>query len=1618
MPSKLRSLFSKRSNIHGDPKRNTNLGAASSTSQSIATSQACSADLSIPILLANANVTSLQDIAEPATSNLHRPSTAQLASTTVITDVSKRLWNTAYDQLKQQEPKLVKEYEKILSQKLENGDLKGPQLHENSIEQVDINKRWSQMEQLARASLKKTERENEVKQVVNAALRGVTSLNALIETALQAIPQAALAWTGVCFAIQVLVNSTAETKTNREGIMYVISRMKWHYELSVPLLADNAVDVMFAKLRDLLEQSVVNLYQALLLYLIKSVCSCYRNRIIATIRDAIQLDDWNESLQNIKDAENIAEKDRDTYLAHQNNYTHKQQLLYAMHQRDNQCIQDLRVTDPSADKTRIESSKGGLLEDSYHWILENPDFKHWHDDQQSRLLWIKGDPGKGKTMLLCGIINKLKKSKTEMDLLAYFFCQATDDNINKATAVLRGLIYLLVDQQPSLILRVRDKYDKAGKSLFEDANAWDTLCEIFTNILQDLSLNNTWLIIDALDECTTDLSKLLEFVVRNSSLTSRVKWIISSRNDYDIGEQLKKLGQKIQLCLELNSDSISTAVTNYIKKRVSDLSQQKEYDDKTKDLVLDYLSANSNDTFLWVALVCDMLKEKSTPWNTLKMLKTFPPGLDSLYGRMIAQIYNSDDPDFYMQVLALMASVYRPISSKELTSLVEVPGDNCNYIKGIISHCGSFLTIQDDIIYFIHQSAKDYLLSKASDQIFPSGIKEAHHVIFFRSIQVMSKMLKRDIYNLRACGYPIEQVEKPSSDPLATLRYSCVYWAAHFCDCNSDSNANHEVSLQDEDVINTFIRGSYLCWLEALSLCRSVSRGVFSMARLEALFIQRKAETVQLLELVQDARRFITYHGYAIENYPLQAYASTLLFSPTGSLIRKIYDAEGPKNIAIKPAVRDKWSSCLQTFEGHKRAVTSVAFLDNSTRLVSASFDGTVKIWDANSGKCLRSLEDHRNIVTPVMSHDSTRCASFSRDDEDGDYIIKIWDISSGKILQTLRGHSRPVSSVVFSHDLARLASASWDCTVKIWDIESGTCLHTLSHENDVNSVIVSYDFTRLASTSGDGEIMIWDMNNGKCLQMLESRYIGVIFSHDSALLASSTLDDDMVEIWDTSNVKCLQTLEDPFEAAVFSHGSTRLISASITDLDNIKIWDISSGTCLQTLQGRGSRVNSLVLSHDLSLLVSASCDGTIEIWNVDTSSDKCLRTFEGHGERVNSVIFSHDLTRLASASDDGTIKIWDGDINSKEYLQTSERHYGKVESMVFSHDFTRLASLASYDMTVKIWDTSSGNCLRTLKGHTSWVNSVLYSHNSTRLASASVDYTVKIWDVSSGDCLQTLKGHESWVGPITFSHNSTQLASGSDDETVKIWEISSGKCLQTFRHGSRVKFVLFSHDSTRLVSVSDDCILIWDINSNKDPQILGRRTGGFDDRINFAVFSHDSTRLASSSDHSTSSDHDVKIWDTSSGECLHTLVGHNNRVISVVFTHDSTRLASTSYKTVKIWDASSSACLQTYLIGQTLSQISFDITGSYLRTEAGIIAINLSSNATESVMDYRFPGWGLSSDNTWITYNSKNVVWLPSEYRPSCSAVLNMSNPAVSNLIGFGVGSGKVWICSLKAKD
>ncbi|PYH89318.1 hypothetical protein BO71DRAFT_336935, partial [Aspergillus ellipticus CBS 707.79] len=212
---------------------------------------------------------------------------------------------------------------------------------------------------------------------------------------------------------------------------------------------------------------------------------------------------------------------------------------------DMRCLRDLVLTDPGDDKHRIERTKGGLLKDCYHWILNDPAYRQWLSGDESGLLWIKGDSGKGKTMIVIGLVEELSKKiakprRGRSSILSYFLCQGTDSRLNNAAAVLRGVIYLLASQQLSLIHHLRAKYDNhGGPRLFDNPDAFYILSGVFLNMLRDLNMPVAYLMIDALDECEGNLYQLLDLIAQTTTIpSSKIKWIVSSRNRNEIEQHL------------------------------------------------------------------------------------------------------------------------------------------------------------------------------------------------------------------------------------------------------------------------------------------------------------------------------------------------------------------------------------------------------------------------------------------------------------------------------------------------------------------------------------------------------------------------------------------------------------------------------------------------------------------------------------------------------------------------------------------------------------------------------------------------------------------------------------------------------------------------------------------------------------------------------------------------------------------------------------------------------------------------------------------------------------------------------------------------------------------------
>jgi hypothetical protein len=527
-----------------------------------------------------------------------------------------------------------------------------------------------------------------------------------------------------------------------------------------------------------------------------------------------------------------------------------------------QCLRDLRVTDPREDRARIEGDKDRLLRDCYAWILDNATFQQWRTQVESRLLWIRGDPGKGKTMMTMGLIAELSqrpkpsltsrtmsKIKTKFKLssqpclVTYFFCQSTQPMLNNAVSVLRGLIYLLVEQREQLMRHVQKRYEVEGSALFDGPNAVHALREILSAILNDPTLPTTYLLVDALDECGAGLSSLLLLITDNSlTRRSKVKWLVTSRNEPDIERYLEPDPAGMKVSLEVSAEQVSRAVAAFINFKVQGLATVKKYDDLLQAEVQLLLRDKAEGTFLWVSLVCKEL-EYVPLYLTRKVLQAMPPGLVPLYERMMAQILaqkNGTTVEYCKNVLRAVTVAFRPLRLEELVVAASLPSDqfdNAQTVTDLTIHCGSFVTVQRNIVSFVHLSAKDYFLeSNGSRHIFAGAIAKEHEQVAHRLLDVMRNTLRRDLCGLeKSRTQTLKTADQIKQSILTRVAYACEYWVDHLCESTLAIPASFENALQDQGAIDEFLREKFLYWLEALSLCKSVSKGLFAIDKLLTL---------------------------------------------------------------------------------------------------------------------------------------------------------------------------------------------------------------------------------------------------------------------------------------------------------------------------------------------------------------------------------------------------------------------------------------------------------------------------------------------------------------------------------------------------------------------------------------------------------------------------------------------------------------------------------------------------------------------------------------------------------------------------------------------------------------
>ncbi|GFF78104.1 vegetative incompatibility protein HET-E-1 [Aspergillus lentulus] len=1317
-----------------------------------------------------------------------RPATKQpeaaVDGTSELT-TSQILWNEAYDSLKVEEAALVKSYVRVMAKTLQP---EGTGTADGVLAEMDDPvERQLAMEKLVRDGVQKIARTSAVATGVGIVADGFLKAKGLIDTAIGNIPQAALPWAGVCVVLQILINPMQASQANQVGMEYVVANMDWYCSLSEHILSKEYIKVgeeNYEGVWDQLNSTLVKLYKALLLYQMKSVCSYYRNQVEEFLRQMLNLQDWDEALEDVKKAETVAKDYLKQFTTLQmrdmtgkivKDGEERNELLGGMRQdirqqNDDQkkmhlddetakCLRDFDAVDPQSEMDDIEARKDTLLREAYEWVLRTEQYAawiNWDVQDPCRLLWINGPAGTGKTMLLIGIIRELEEQLGAN--LTYFFCQSASQNLKDATSALRSLILLLLQRQPQLTSHLLAKYRSGSR--FNDSQAFWTLKRVFLEMLADESFSPVYLIVDALDECeegTPGREHLIELMSESLRATDKVRWLVSSRPEVHVYEKLKERDAPGTIrALDVRSKD---AVNAYIDHHLSKLAKRPGYTPKIQEEISREIRQRAMNTFLWVALVFKELQ--NTPGlYAMRKIKKCPNDLLTLYDHLMNQVERGqdEDPMYCRSVLAAVCLAYRPLSFDELHVIAGLDPDD---IPGrIVKECGSLLTVQDNTVSLVHLSAREWLMSNFEARLQKRGPAQVHADICQRSIAGMSAEesgLKRNICGIEE-GTQSDDIVIPYPDPLAALRYSCEFWADHLLEVGQISDENCQLFADDGEIFS-FLKSS-------------------------------SSKGVKFASVLKDAENFVRRHRTTIEQYPLQTYGTALALSPTRSDVRNMFWKERLSFIESVQGVGDAWNACLQAFEPPTFRLPSVAFSPDEKVLVLAT-SGRLQLWDLATGGCKRVLEegdeDHE-VYAVAFSPDGNTLTTVAQS------AVRFWDVTTEACKMTLDFPDGSISAAAFSLDGACLAVASGR-TVGLWDTAGMVCDKTLEDVADysLTSIALSPDGKLLAACT-DREVQVWDIAAGAVKQQLPKspeHIHSAAFSPDSKTLALCSW--KQTAIWDV-------------ESAIFSHEL------------NEDYFNPFNGF---TADGRFVALNSF---------------GKVQFW--DAADPICKQILQGRLRGVRSISRSPNANYLASVEPTMSVRLWDGSICEAE--QTSPGLSASVSFLSSSPDDTVLVCVAGG--TMQLW-TTDGVCTHTLTHPTGSAGSVTFSPDGKTFVSIAGDDTACVWDVETGRLLHTLKHCVGeCIKMVVFSPDGTTLAGGSVN-TLQLWDPVTGSSKNSFE-GFSIHDACFSPDGKFLAASSSRMIFLLNIATDVQQTL----DSPHQDDILEAAFSPDNKILASSS--------------------------------------------------------------------------------------------------------------------------------------------------------------------------
>jgi eukaryotic-like serine/threonine-protein kinase len=561
---------------------------------------------------------------------------------------------------------------------------------------------------------------------------------------------------------------------------------------------------------------------------------------------------------------------------------------------------------------------------------------------------------------------------------------------------------------------------------------------------------------------------------------------------------------------------------------------------------------------------------------------------------------------------------------------------------------------------------------------------------------------------------------------------------------------------------------------------------------------------------------------------------------------------------------------------------------------------GTVVIWDAGSGRLIRSFRGHDDAVTGLaVDPAGARLATAGHD-----RTVRIWDVATGRPIRALRGHLLGASCVAFSHDGRLVASAGEDQLIKLWDATSGAERRTLfGHTASIWAIAFSRDGSLLASAGGDRTIKLWDLGGGSEVRTLRGHtglVHGVVFSRDGRLVASAGYD-----------------------------GTAR-------------VWNTATGRELVTFRGHSRFVTGVSFSPDGHHVGSSSLDGTIMVW--ESASGEVVANLRGHAGGVWGVDFDHDGRRLASFGEDRSVKMWD----LPTLALGSALHAGRmpIYQSDLRADGRRLAIVRGEPSqaersAVEVWDISTGRSVLSHSVGGDHRGTIALSPDGSLVAVAELDghdERVDIRAVDGGAVKWSLKRPLVPVSAMALSPDGRRLAIMGKARGAVIWDMTGDHQLrlrdeQAAENGdgsSSTRLLMFDPEGRRLVLPGHDlddpaqpALIVFDAATGEARLSIRDATAPL-------AFSHDGSRLIAAA--AEDGGRDAVVFKVDRGGLILRLRGHSGPVVAAAFSREGARIVTSSRDgTVKVWDTAGRELLTLADSGRVPVQLQFSPDGSRL---------------------------------------------------------------------------------------